>query len=113
LDRLNHLFNHILDMARIDARAVTTERQWVTPADIVDAAVAYAGRSLDAHQLTIDAAADTAIRIDPRLTSSALAQLLENAARYSAPTTVIEVRVFAEEREVRFSVADAGPGVPA
>src|SRR5438552_6768605 len=112
LDRLNHLFNPILDMARIDARAVTTERQWVTPADIVDAAVAYAGRSLDAHQLTIDVASDTAIRIDPRLISSALAQLLENAARYSAPKTAIEVRAFVKQRELRISVADAGPGLP-
>ena len=111
LDRLNHLFDHILDMARIDARAVTTERQWVTPADIVDAAVTYAGRSLDAHELTIDAASNTAVHIDPRLTSSALAQLLENAARYSAPRSTIDVRASVEGGEVRISVSDGGPGL--
>jgi len=112
LDRLNHLFDHILDMARIDSRAVTTDRQWVTPADIVDAAVSYAGRSLDAHALTIDAPSDTAVHLDPRLTSSALAQLLENAARYSAGATTIAVRACVVEGELRVSVEDEGSGLP-
>jgi two-component system, OmpR family, sensor histidine kinase KdpD len=111
LDRLTHLFDHILDMARIDARAVTPERQWVTPADVVDAAMSYAGRSLDGHNLHVDASVDTAVHIDPRLTSSALAQLLENAARYSPAGSTIETHAFVREREVRISVGDAGPGL--
>ena len=43
LDRLTRLFQDILDMARIDAAAVNPERQWVSPADLVDAAVAHVG----------------------------------------------------------------------
>ena len=111
LDRLTHLFDHILDMARIDARAVTPERQWVTPADVVDAAVTYVGRSLDVHNLHVDASVDRAVHIDPRLTSSALAQLIENAARYSPGGSTIEVQAFVRDGEVRISVGDAGPGL--
>jgi len=111
LDRLSHLFDHILDMARIDARAVTAERQWVSPADVVDAAVSYVGRSLDDHTLHVDATVDKAVHIDPRLTSSALAQLIENAARYSPAGSMIEVRAFVRDGEVRISVGDAGPGL--
>ena len=111
LDRLNHLFDHILDMARIDARTVTTERQWVTPADIVDAAVTYAGRALDAHQLFVEAPSDTAIHLDPRLISSAVAQLLENAARYSPTGSTIAIRMAVVDRDVRISVEDAGAGL--
>jgi len=113
LDRLNHLFDHILDMARIDARTVTTERQWVTPADIVDAAVSYAGRSLDAHALMVDAASDAAVHVDPRLTSSALAQLLENAARYSPTASTIAVRASVVDSELHIAVDDTGPGLSA
>jgi two-component system sensor histidine kinase KdpD len=40
LERLTRLFQDILNMARIDAEAIRVERQWVTPADIVDAAMA-------------------------------------------------------------------------
>jgi two-component system sensor histidine kinase KdpD len=112
LDRLNHLFDHILDMARIDSRTVATERQWVTPADVIDAAITYAGRALDAHALAIDAPSDAAIHLDPRLISSAVAQLLENAARYSPRGSTITVRVAVGNGDVRISVEDAGAGVP-
>ena len=40
LDRLTRLFQDILDMARIDAAAIHFDPQWVTPADVVDAASA-------------------------------------------------------------------------
>ena len=111
LDRLTHLFDDILDMARIDTRVVAPERQWVTPADIVDAAMSYAGRSLGAHDLHVDASVETAVHIDPRLTSSALAQLLENAARYSPADSTIEIHASVHEGEVRISVGDGGPGL--
>ena len=59
LDRLTRLFQDILDMARIDAAAVNPERQWVSPADIVDAAIAHAGPAMRAHKLEIDADGST------------------------------------------------------
>ncbi len=112
LDRLNHVFEQILDMARIDAQAIAADRQWVTAADIIDAAIAYAGRSLDAHELAVDIESDAAVHIDPRLTSSALAHLLENAARYSPRQSRIDVRGYVDAEGVRISVSDAGPGLP-
>src|SRR6476659_4708603 len=38
LDRLNRLFQDIVDMARIETRALAAEREWVEPAEIVEAA---------------------------------------------------------------------------
>ena len=72
-------------MARIDAAAIRAERQWVTPAELVDAAVQYAGTVVSNRTLQIEADADTEVELDPRLTSGALAHLLENAAHYSPP----------------------------
>jgi two-component system sensor histidine kinase KdpD len=111
LDRLQRLFDEILDMARIEAHSVEADRHWVTPADIVDAAVSYAGSSLDRHVLQIDARDDTAVEADPRLTSSALAHLLENAAAYSPPGATIEVRGWTDERGARITVRDHGQGL--
>jgi two-component system sensor histidine kinase KdpD len=111
LDRLTRLFQDILDMARVDSATIQIEKQWVTPADVVDAAMSYAGRSLDAHDLHVDASVDRTVHIDPRLTSSALAQLLENAARYSPDGSTIEIHAFVRDGEVRISVGDAGPGL--
>ena len=55
LDRLTRLFQDILDMARIDAAAVNPDRRWVSPADVVDAAVAHVAPAIAEHALQIDA----------------------------------------------------------
>ena len=47
LSRLTRLFEDILDMARIDAAAVPVAREWVTPADVVDAALAHVRHAID------------------------------------------------------------------
>jgi two-component system sensor histidine kinase KdpD len=61
--------------------------------------------------LTIHAPSDTSIHLDPRLISKALAQLLENAARYSSPASTIAVSAAVDDHEIRISVEDAGPGL--
>ena len=83
LIRLTRLFEDILDMARIDAAAVPVQREWVTPADVVDAAMAHVRHAIDGHALRVDADDEHAVNIDARLASVALSHLLENAARYS------------------------------
>ena len=111
LDRLTRLFQDILDMARIDAAAVNPKRQWVSPADIVDAAVAHVGPVLAAHTLQIDADDRSRIEVDPRLTSTALAHVLENAARYSPDSAAITVRAWTSDDGSHFVVRDHGPGL--
>jgi two-component system, OmpR family, sensor histidine kinase KdpD len=113
LDRLNRLFQDILDMARIDAAAVNPERQWVTPADLVDAAVAYVGPTLASRTLHVDADMIKEVKVDPRLTSSALAHVLENAARYSPAETPIDIRAWAEADGAHIVVRDRGAGLDA
>ena len=51
LERLTRLFQDILDMARIDAEAIRIERQWVTAADVVDAALAHVRHAVEGHAL--------------------------------------------------------------
>jgi two-component system, OmpR family, sensor histidine kinase KdpD len=111
LERLNRLFQDILDMARIDAAALDVERQWVTPADIVDAAAAYARHALGRHRLEVEAPSDTEIDVDPRIASAALSHLLENAARYSPAGEVIRIDAAVDWDGLRVSVADNGAGL--
>lgn len=113
LDRLTHLFQDILDMARIDAAAVSPERQWISPAELVDAAVIHVGPALEERALEIDAKDITETLVDPRLTSTALAHVLENAARYSPPEASIVVRAWTESDGVHLTVRDHGPGLAA
>jgi two-component system sensor histidine kinase KdpD len=111
LDRLTRLVQDILDMARVDAGAIVVDRQWVTAADVVDAAMAHVRHALDDHRLNVDADADAELHIDPRLTSSALSHLLENAAHYSPAGRPITVRARAGQDGLHVSVIDQGHGL--
>jgi signal transduction histidine kinase len=51
------------------------------------------------------------VRVDPRLTSAALAHLLENAGQYSPPGSTIAVRVAVAPAELQIAVRDRGVGI--
>ena len=111
LERLTRLFQDILDMARIDAEAIRIERQWVTAADIVDAALAHVRHAVEGHALHVDADAEMEVEIDPRLTSVALAHVIENAAHYSPVDKPIHVNAQVTSDGLHISVTDQGPGL--
>ena len=111
LERLTRLLQDILDMARIDAEAIRIDRQWVTAADVVDAALAHVRHALEGHALRVEADAEMEVEIDPRLTSAALAHVLENAVHYSPMDTPILVRAHVGEDGLHISVTDQGPGL--
>ena len=53
------------------------------------------------------------MRLDPRLTASALAHLLENAAQYSGAGSPITVHCALISDTLSITVRDRGPGIPA
>lgn len=110
LERLTRLFDEILDMARIEAGTVEPHRTWTTPAEVVEAAVSHAAPALTGRDVRVEARDDEAVQIDPRLASSALAHLLENAARY-APNGPITIRGWTDDQGLRLDVRDEGPGL--
>ena len=111
LDRLTRLFQAILDIARIDAEAIRIERQWVTAADVVDAAVAHVRHAVEGRKLRLDADSDSEVQIDPRLASVALAHVIENAAHYSPQDKEIVVQAHVEGDGLHVAVSDQGPGL--
>jgi two-component system, OmpR family, sensor histidine kinase KdpD len=114
IDRLNRLFQDVVDMARIETRAVVVEREWVQPAEIMEAAATLAQPACDAHRLKADTGPDPGfVLVDPRLTSAALAHVLENASQYSPAASPIEVRFAYEGGALTITVRDHGIGISA
>jgi two-component system sensor histidine kinase KdpD len=111
VERLSRLFQNILDMARIETHAVTAGREWVTPAEIVEVAIAQVRQTIRAHRIRIEADHATAVQVDPRITSAALAHLLENAAQYSPAGTTVAVEASADQTGLTIAVRDEGPGI--
>jgi two-component system sensor histidine kinase KdpD len=109
--RLNRLFQNIVDMARIETGAINAEREWVHPAEIVDAAIQEVQHALESHALELDVDTPGSVQVDPRLTSAALAHLLENAGQYAPAGTPITITARADETGLTLSVRDRGPGI--
>jgi two-component system sensor histidine kinase KdpD len=113
VDRLTRMFQNILEMARIDAGAVTYDVRWVASSEIVEAARTSVEHALRGRAIEVSADADRLVRLDPRLTAAALSHLLENAAKYSPPGTAIDVLASVDAEGLTIAVRDRGPGIPA
>jgi len=113
VERLTRLFEDILEMARIDAGAVSTELQWVHPAQIVESAREQVSHAIASHEVRLTVGSETLVRLDPRLTAAGLAHLLDNAAKYSPAAQPIDVDASVAGGELVITVRDRGPGVSA
>jgi two-component system sensor histidine kinase KdpD len=111
VERLTRLFQNILEMARIDAGAVAAEYRWAHPSEIVAAARDQVEHTLQQHRLEVTIDPDVPVRLDPRLTATALAQLLENAAQYAPPGSIIDVGSRVTGEGLVIEVRDRGPGI--
>jgi two-component system sensor histidine kinase KdpD len=112
VERLTRLFQNILEMTRIDAGAIAPERQWVHPLEIIEAAQGHVEYTLRDHRLEVRNGSDGAVvKLDPRLTSAALAHLLENAAQYSPPGSRITVDHHLTGDGLLIAVEDNGAGI--
>jgi two-component system sensor histidine kinase KdpD len=90
---------------------VAAEYRWVHPSEIVNAARDTLARSLDGHLLELDIETDTPVRLDPRIASSALAHVLENAAQYAPAGSTITVTAAKTDEGLLLAVRDRGPGI--
>ena len=110
-ERLTRLFQNILEMARIDAGAVTAEARWAHPSEIVQAAREQVEHTVQTHEIRSRLEDDVPVRLDPRLTTTALAHLLENASQYSPAGSPIDVSARLSEEGLVIAVRDHGLGI--
>ena len=104
LDSLTSLVSDLVELARGGERQLRVED--VALDDLVAGMVERA--KARAPQTTfVTAFSPTMVRVDPALVERAVSNLLDNAVKYSAPGTPIEVTV----RDGEVIVADHGPGI--
>ena len=107
-ERLRRLVEELLDLSRLDARAIKVEPRPVVLkaalADVVHGALATS----DAVELDIPD--DLAAVVDPLVLDRVISNLVANAVRYGAPPIRIVARQ--RDRHLRVAVEDGGPGVP-
>jgi two-component system sensor histidine kinase KdpD len=111
VERLTRLFGNVLEMARLDAGAVAAATRAAHPSEIVAAARDQVAQSLRHHPVEVDIDDDRPVHLDPRLTATALAHVLENAAQYTPDGSPIAVFVRRSGDALEINVRDRGPGI--
>jgi two-component system sensor histidine kinase KdpD len=111
-DRLNALVGNLLDMSRLNAGALEISATPVGLEEVLPVAVRSLGLSDGAVRLDV---ADSLPRVlaDPGLLERAVANLLQNAVRFSPPESPPRVTAGAVDGLVDLRISDRGPGVPA
>jgi two-component system sensor histidine kinase KdpD len=112
-ERLDRIVANLLSLSRIEAGALTPDRQAVALDELVADRVRRLGALFRQTRLQVDVPPDLPL-VDGDYTQldQVVTNLMENAARHAPPASI--VRVGAEERNgvVELRVADEGIGVP-
>jgi signal transduction histidine kinase len=107
-DRLSRLIEELLDLSRLDAKAIEIERRPVPVKHRVrDLVTAVAGERAD--EVIVDIPDELEPHVDPGAFDRIVGNLVTNALRYGQ--TPISVRAVQNDRHFRLSVEDHGDGV--
>ncbi|MEU9574068.1 ATP-binding protein [Streptomyces massasporeus] len=108
-DRLDHLVGNLLDMSRLQTGTVTPLIREIDLDEVVPMAlggVPEGSAGLDVPETL------PMVAVDPGLLERAVANLVENAVKYSPPGEPVLVAASALADRVELRVVDRGPGVP-
>lgn len=111
--RLNNMVGNLLDMARLQAGQVRLRKEWQPLEEVIGASIKLLGSALQGHDIKVRLPADLPLlEFDAVLIERVFCNLLENAAKYSAGATGIELSAQAGDAQVEVNICNAGAGFP-
>jgi two-component system sensor histidine kinase KdpD len=112
-ERLSRFVANLLDMTRIESGTIELERQPADVGEVVGAALQRVAGIVAHHHVEADLEADLPmINLDVMLFEQVLVNLLDNAAKYAPPGSMITVRAKRSFGSIAIEVLDEGPGIP-
>jgi two-component system sensor histidine kinase KdpD len=112
-ERLNRIVGNLLDLSRIQGGTLVPTMDWHDPSLVLTDAVERLRPALAGHRLELDVPANLPpVLLDPVEIDQVVANLVENAAKYTAPDSTIRVAASVDGDELTVSVEDTGPGIP-
>lgn len=111
-ERLNRIVGNLLDLSRIQGGTLVPARDWHDPTLVLRETLHRLTTLTREHRLVVDVPDELPpVFIDPVEIDQVVANLVENAVKYSPPGGEISVTAEVTDGELRVSVADDGPGV--
>jgi PAS domain S-box-containing protein len=113
-DRLLKITGELLNMAQVETGNIQLKLQTTNPAIIIDEAILAV--KFQAQQKNIEIKIHIAdhlpiIHVDAEKTTWVLINFLTNAIKYSTDSSVINVDVYTENDQTKFTVRDQGKGI--
>jgi K+-sensing histidine kinase KdpD len=109
--RLDRVVEQLLDLSRLEAGAAEPHRELWHVDELVGQALA--GLGSEAGRVRLEIGSDTPpVEVDAAQVERVLANLLENALRYSPPGSQVLLRAEPGATELRLHVVDTGAGLP-
>ena len=112
-DRLNKFIEAMVELAKIEAGAMSLRQTWSEPAEIIAAAVERAKNLLKNHKVELRVEKDLPlVRADAKAVAEVVYTLLDNAAKYSPENSPIIIAAQRGELEmIEIGVTDVGRGI--
>ncbi len=112
-ERLNRFIGNLLDMTRLESGAIQLNPEMIDASEIIGTALNRASKILADHRLEIDIDPHLPmLRLDYLLFEQALFNILDNAAKYAPPKSLVRISAHRENGSVVVRVEDEGPGIP-
>lgn len=112
-DHLNLVLANLLDLARTRAGELIPSTQPILIEEVIGAVLQRMARRLDRVSIRTTIRPDLpAVEADPVQIGQVLANILENAARFSPDGSTIEISAARWRSSVQVRVTDQGPGIP-
>jgi len=112
-DRLNRLVGNLLSMTRIESGALKLHLEPGDVQDVVGTALEQLGKRIADHKVQVYIPDDfPLVPMDFTLMVQVLVNVLENAVKYSATDSLIEVTADLLDEKIRLQIADRGVGIP-
>jgi two-component system sensor histidine kinase KdpD len=112
-DRLERLVTEAIQLARIEGGKFQLNRAVHFPSSLIAGALRQMKPSTEGREVRVLAGDDLpVVFVDFELIQMVIRNLVDNALKYSAPSTPITLAAKATKDAVIISVADEGPGIP-
>ncbi len=113
--RLIRLVNDLLVLTRADADALNLKIETIDLGELARVRCEHLSPLAEPRRvtLTVEARGQAEVRGDADRLSQMLDNLLENAIRHAPEASTVTVTIQREGNEIRCSVSDRGPGIPA
>ena len=114
-ERMSHLTENLLEMARLQSGAIRLNREWIPVEELIGAALTEMPAKLlkDFDIRTEIQDNCPCVWVDETLINRVLVNLLDNALKYCPKGARITVRGLSDQNHITISVSDNGPGLPA